>query len=156
MFGGLERGRIVGEGARMKADVVGGLGLDLVEAGLGRGDDVFGLSVDDGADDEMAAGFGRGIGKGFADLGVGLGPDFQVLGELGFGEEAGLDAVVQIVAVVGDFVGKVGDLGFQAGVGKVELAVGGGGVAGGVMFGEAFADFPSKIEAGEAGVFVFE
>ena len=114
------------------------------------------MAVDDGSDDEVAAGFGRGVGEGVADLGIGLVPDFEVLGELSFGEEAGLDAVVEVVAVVGDFVGEVGDLGFEAGVGEVELAVWSWGVAGGVMFGEAFADFPGEVEAGEVGVFVFE
>lgn len=114
------------------------------------------MAVDDGSDDEVAAGFGRGVGEGVADLGIGLVPDFEVLGELGFGEEAGLDAVVEVVAVVGDFVGEIGDLGFEAGVGEVELAVWGWGVAGGVMFGEAFADFPSEVESGEVGVFMFE
>ncbi len=104
----------------------------------------------------MAAGFGWGVREGVSDLGIGLGPDFEVFGELGFGEEAGLDAVVEVVAVVGDFVGEVGDLGLKAGVGGVELVVWGWGVAGGVMFGEAFADFPCEVEAGEVGVFVFE
>ena len=54
----------------------------------------------------------------------------------------------EVVAVVGDFVGEVGDLGLKAGVGGVELVVWGWGVAGGVMFGEAFADFPCEVEAG--------
>lgn len=156
LFGGLELGRIVGEGVGMKADVIGGLRLGLGEVDLGCVDDVFGLAVDDGADDKVAARFGLGIGEGVADLGVGLGPDFKVLGELGFGEKAGLDAVVKIVAVVGDFISEVGDLGFEAGVGKVELAIWGRRVAGGVMFGEAFTDFPSEVEAGEVGMFVFE
>ncbi len=155
-FGGLEFGGVVGEWLGQAADVVGGLGLGLGEVGLGCGDDVFGLAVDDGADDEVASRFGLGVGEGVADLGVGLGPDLKVLGELGFGEEAGLDAVVEVMAVVGDFVGEVGDLGFEAGVGEVELAVGGGGVAGGVVFGEAFADFPGEVESGELGVFVLE
>ena len=156
LFGGLELRGIVGEGLGMKADVIGGLGLGLSELGLGCGDDIFGLAVDNGADDEVAAIFGLGFGKGVANLVVGLCPYFQVLGELDFGEETRLNAVIKVMAVIGDFIGEVGDLSLKAGIGKVELAVGRRRVAGGVMFGEAFADFPSKIEAGEVRVFVFE
>ena len=60
------------------------------------------------------------------------------------------------MAVISDFVGEVGDLRFERGIPGVETFALGGMVVGGVMFGEAFADFPGKIQAGKFWIFLFE
>ncbi len=92
---------------------------------------------------------------GFPDIGErGDGfPDFVD------GEELGGVGVVEVGGVVGDFVGKVDDLRFERRplLGQITVefrGFAGGEVAG--VFDDAFADFESEIEAGEAGVAGFE
>ena len=97
-----------------------------------------------------------GFGVGFAD--------HRQLRRFLQGEQAGADAVVEVVVVVGDVVGERGGLGFGGGVGRefeiVQAVVGldgrGGATQGAVVLGEAFQGFPGEVQAVEAGVTLFE
>ena len=71
------------------------------------------------------------------------------------GEDAGVEAVVEIGGQVGDFVGQIDELGFERRelVEEVfgQLGVGGGGVVVGVL-DDAFADAKGQVEAAKAGI----
>ena len=90
-------------------------------------------------------------------FGGGFGPNLDLGQELLFVEQPVVEPVVEIVAVVRDFIGQIGNLRF-----KRRLVIGvkargsGGQVEVGIVLGQAFANFPAEIEAGEARVFPFE
>jgi hypothetical protein len=149
-------GAVVEERFGEAPGVVGGVDGAGAQACLAGADDVAYLAVDDAADGEVPAAFvvERAV-LGF-DLASGLAPDADFLIELRFGEEAGIETVIEVVAVVSDFVGEVGDLSLEGGGEEAVGGCGKGMVVGGLVFGEAFADFPGEVEAGERGIFLFE
>ena len=114
------------------------------------------LHVNDGADDEIAAGFVGQIAEFFFHQLRGVRPDADIGGEFFFGQQSGIQAVVEVVAVISDFVGEVGDLRFERGIFGVETFALAGMVVGGVMLGQAFADFPGQIQAGKIRIFLLE
>lgn len=139
-----------------KADVIGGLHArseDFLFAGFNN---VFDLQINNRADGEVAAGFIRQVSVFFFDEARGAGPEVDVSREIFFRKQAGVEAVIEIVAVISDFVGEIGDLGFERGVFGVEISALAGVVESSVMLDEAFADFPTEIQAGEIGIFLFE
>ena len=93
-------------------------------------------------------------GKIAADFLVAVAPDVET-GKLGGLDEAGVEAIVQIVGVVGDFVGEIGDLGLEGG-----LVNGWPGLCGfrraGAVLVEALEDLEGEIEAGELGIFCLD
>lgn len=103
------------DGKGVEADIVGGLELVLAEVFFGGTNDVFDLAVDDAADDEIPAAFVGQIAVLIFDTLGGVVPDLARGGEILFVDQAGAEAVIEIVAVVGDFVGEVGYLGFEGG-----------------------------------------
>ena len=151
---GLALGAVLDDGLGLAPDGVGGADAGLLEPELGVEDDVADLAVDEAADGEVAAALVGQETLLAADLGGGVVPDADVAFEAVLVEEAGVDAVVEVVAVVGDLVGEVGDLGFEGG------GRGGGGacgmIVGGGMLGKAFADLEGEVQAGERGVFLLE
>lgn len=149
-------GAVLDDGKGVEADLVGGLELVLAEVFFGGMDDILDLAVDDAANDEIPAAFIGQIAVLMFDPEGGLVPDLAGGGEVLFVDQAGAEAVVEIVAVVGDFVGEIGDLGFEGGGFGVEPFPFTGVIVTGEMFDETFAAFPSEIEAGEGGVFLFE
>lgn len=112
---GAELRAVADERAALAADVGGALhaaGCD----GLGAvGDDVLDLAVDN-APDDVAVEFRAGeTGEIVTDFLVAVTPDIEVI-ELARFDEAGIEAVVKVVGVVGDFVGQIGDLGLEGGL----------------------------------------
>ena len=75
------------------------------------------------------------------------------------GEDAGVEAVVEVGGEVGDFVGEVDELGFERRelVEEVfgELGMGGGGVVAGVL-DDAFADGEGEVESAKGWVALFK
>ena len=63
------------------------------------------------------------------------------MGQLGGVDEAGVESIVEVVGVVGNLVGEVGNLGLQ------------GGLVGGGVFVEALEYLERKVQAGEFGIF---
>ena len=97
---------------RVAADGIGGFDGGGAEVGFGGVDDVFDLGIDDGTDDEVTARLGRDASSYLGgDTVGGFVPDLHVFAKAILGEKTGSQAVVKVVAVVGDFVGEVGDLG---------------------------------------------
>lgn len=142
-----------GEALGLSADVVDGGGSRSFDGAGGGDDEVFDFAVDDAPDQVAAVTEGVKFFPEFA-LGedAGVGPDDEFVEGVGI-EEFGVESVVEVVAVVGDLVGEVGDLAFErgpAGAGAVgeSLRI--------VVFTEAFEDFVGEIEAGVTGVFFGE
>ena len=67
-----------------------------------------------------------------------------------------LNSHLEIVAVIGDFVGEVGDLRFERGIFCVETFSLAGMIVCGVMLGQTFADFPLQIQDGEIRIFLLK
>jgi hypothetical protein len=150
-------GAVVEERFGEAPGVVGGVDGAGAQACFAGADDVADFAVDDAADGEVPAAFVVEWAVLGFDLARCVAPDADLFIELGFGEEAGIETVIEVVAVVGDFIGEVGDLSFE---GRGEEVVGGWGGEGMIVaclvFGEAFADFPGEVKAGERGIFLFE
>src|ERR1035438_2702530 len=79
-------------------------------------DDVPDLHVSDGANREVTAAF---IGK-IAMLPFyeprGMRPNADIAAQILFGQQSGVQTVIEVVAIVGDFVGEVGNLRFERGI----------------------------------------
>ena len=60
------------------------------------------------------------------------------------------------MAVVGYFVGEIGNLRFERGIAGIESRSFAGVIESGVMFDESFTNFPCEIQAGEVGILLFE
>ena len=143
-------------GAVYVRQTLGGMGFD--EA-LGMGDEVNGGGVDHAPDHFMHEAATREAGPVFfGALAVGA----EDLNRIeGFErQEARAQAVIDIVIVVGNFVGHVGQLGFEAGaqVVKETFAQGaeGLGMGAGAVFEDAFPRFVHEVEPVEGGVAFFE
>ena len=97
----------------MAADIVGGFDVGGAQIGFGGVDHVFDLRINNATRDEVTTRF---IGKVtiFGGHTAGrFGPDFDIIAEAVFGEQACGEPIVNIVGVIGDFVSEVGDLGLQ-------------------------------------------
>src|ERR1041385_2285041 len=73
-----------------------------------------------------------------------------------FVEKPGIKTIIKVMAVVGDFVGKVGDLGFEGGGFGVEIGTFARMIVGRVMLHQTFANFPGKVQPWKMGIFLFE
>ena len=138
------------------SNIVHRSGAGIQNALFGRLDHIAHLAVDQAANDEVAAAL---LGQ-FATLlfhrARGLVPEAHLAGQLLLGEQAGVESVVKVVAVVSDFVGEVRDLRFErGGFGLKPLALSGMIVAGKVL-GQTLAHFPGKVQSGEAGIFLLQ
>ncbi len=71
-------------------------------------------------------------------------------------DESGRKAVVHVVGVVGHIVGDIGDLRFQILERPDGMAVEFGIRIGGFVLEQSGAHFPGEVEAGKAGILVFE
>ena len=82
-----------------------------------------------------------------------LGPDPDFLEQLLLVEEFAVEAVIQIVAVVGNFVRQVGDLRLQRGLVMLTPTGAFDRFKRDPMLGQSFADFPTQIQARKPWVF---
>ncbi len=114
------------------------------------------LDVDDATDDVVAATLVWQRAELLLHGQRGATPDGHVAAEFLLGEQAGGEPIVEVVAVVSDFVREVGDLRFEGGRLRAEAFAAGGVVKAGGVLGETFAHFPREIQAGKAGIFLFE
>ena len=80
---------------------------------LRRPDHVLHLRVNDAADDKIATGFVRQISVTFLHRPGGVAPDADVAAQLLLENESRCQPVVNIVAIVSDFISQVGYLRFQ-------------------------------------------
>jgi hypothetical protein len=80
--------------------------------------------------------------------------------QLGDFDHPGADAVIDIVVVIGDFIGQVGNLGFEAGLLPVEEPLADiaefAGIAHRAMLEDSFAALERQVEAWKFGVAFFE
>ena len=136
----------------MKPHFIGGLNARSANRGLAGLHHFLDLDIDDAADDVIAAALVRERAELLFHQERGLAPDGHRRVELLVGQQAGREAVIQVVGVVGDFIREIGDLGFQGGGFRLEPLPARGMIVAGVVLGEAFPDFPGKIEAGEHGM----
>ena len=152
-----QRGAVADERRGLAAHVVGARhfrGGDEFRAGR---DHVLHLPVDDAADDVAAQFLAGEFGEMRAHFLVAVLPR-GLLGELLGRDEVEVEAVVEVVAVVGDLVGEVGDLRFERGAGKLP-AISLRGRRRVVEFGvllQTLAHFPREIQAGKARVFLLD
>lgn len=99
------------------------------------------------------------LGIGAAHLGHVTGKQVK-LRELFERDQAGPQAIVDIVIVVGDFIGRIADLRLEGGLlpaektftQVAELA----GVVQGTMLDDSFSGFETEVQAGKRGVALFE
>ena len=96
-------------------DIICGGDARRAEVLLRGEDDVLDLGIDDGADGEVAAGF---VGEAAVltpdEVGC-LAPDEHVPVEVLLDEQSALEPVIEIMAVVGDLVREICDLGLERG-----------------------------------------
>ncbi len=119
-------------------------------------DDVLDLQVNDGADDEIAAAFVGQIAVLLFHQPRGVCPEADAPAKIFFRQQSGIQAVVEVVAVIGDFVGEIGDLRLERGVFGDETFFHAGPVKGRLVLGQAFEHFPREIEAGEIRIFLLQ
>ena len=96
--------------------VVGRLHAGFFNKGFAGFHHVLDLQVNDRADDEIAAAFVGQRPMLFFDGAGDAAPQLDVFGKLLFRQQPGVQAVVEVVAVIGDLVGEVGDLRFEGGI----------------------------------------
>ena len=145
-------GTVLDERLGKLADIVGRLHAGGLNEALAGFHHVADLQINDGADGEIAPAF---VGQDTMRLlhgARGLRPDLDVPGQMTFRKQTGIKSVVEIVAVVGDFISEIGNLRFERGVFGDETFPLAGMVVSGLMFREAFQNFPRKIQAGKAGI----
>lgn len=119
-------------------------------------DHVADLRVGDRADGEVAATF---IGQRavFALHRLrGGGPHADLTRKRALVEQAGVETVIEVVAVVRDFIRKIGDLCFERRVFRVETFSFARVIGRVEMFHQTFAHFPREIQTGEPGIFLLE
>src|SRR6185437_23397 len=115
--------------------------------------DVLDLQINNGANGEIAAAFMGQIAVLLFHESCGAGPDADVARKIFLGEQTRFDAVIEVMAVVGDFVGEIGDLRFEGGILRGEIGPLGRMIEGSVVLDQSFTDFPAQVEAGETGYF---
>jgi hypothetical protein len=116
-------------------------------------------SVEDALEGFIDGELGRGAGILLEHCVVEAAEERDAFADLFEGEDAGVEAVVEVGGEVGDLVGQVDELGFE-GRELVEEVFGqfgvvGGGVVAGVL-DDAFADGEGEVEAAKGGVALLE
>ena len=106
-------GTVVDQSLAMGAHVVGRSDSRLKDVSLSGVDDIDHLLVDDLTNGVVASAFGGQLAKIAFHGPSGLGPDANFLEQLFLIEQTAVEAVIQIVAVVGNLIGEVGQLRFQ-------------------------------------------
>jgi hypothetical protein len=97
----------------LKPDIIGAGHAGVTNESLGGRDHIFDLQIRDAANDAIAAALIRQLAV-LAFYGPrGLPPKAHFVVKLILGEEARIQAVVEVVAVVGDFVREIRHLGLQ-------------------------------------------
>jgi len=123
---------------------------------FGRFHHVAHLAVNDAADDEVAAAFVRQFAVFLFHGPRGLMPHAHFAVQLFFRKQSGIEPVVQVVAVISDFVGEIGNLGFERRAFGFELVASSGVVVAGFVFGQPLAHLPGEVEAGESRILLFQ
>ena len=76
--------------------------------------------------------------------------------QLSFRKQTRIETVVEVVAVVSDFISQIGHLGFQRWRGKIALVGLFRTIISRLVFSEPFADLPGKVEARESRVVLLQ
>lgn len=128
-------GAVLDDGFWAESSVVGGFDLGIADSLFGAVNDVFDLIIDDASDGEVTATFVGEHSEFFTNRFGGVVPDFAAFGEVTFVEEFCFQTVVEVVAIIGNFVGEVGDLCFEGGTVGCEFGFFAGGIVTCLVFG---------------------
>jgi len=123
---------------------------------LGGFHDVAHLSVDDATDDEITAAFLRQFAVLLLDGPRRVAPDPHLATQLLFRQQPRVQPVVEVVAVVGDFVTQICHLRLQRSGPGLEPTAVARMVVTGLVFGQSLADFPRQIQPGKSGIFLLQ
>jgi hypothetical protein len=114
------------------------------------------LQVGDAPNDEIAAAF---VGQAAVLASNGprsLAPEAHVAVKLPFREQARIQSIIEVVAVVSDFIRQVGRLGFERRGLGIEARPFAGVIVGGGVLEQPLAHLPRQVQAGEAWIPLFE
>src|SRR5215471_3005262 len=117
---------------------------------LGGANYVLHLEIYDAADNEVAAALIRQASVLALDDLVGFAPEAHVAFELGFRKQGGIEPVIEVVTVIGNFVGEIGDLGLEGRGFSCKICAPAGVVVSSVVLDQAFAHFPGEVQSAEA------
>ena len=145
----------VGERPGCPADIIDAAGLVFFETVGGLLEGVGDEHVDEALGTAQLPGDAFGLGELASEVFLEVLIDAD-LGKVVLGNKLGGEGVVEVVGVVGDGVGEVGDLAFEGCLAGAVFVAGLGQVVGGAVLDEALARFEGEIEASEGGVGVFE
>jgi len=135
-------GAVLNQRLWMTPDIVGGLDAGFLNEAFAVLHHVTNLVVNNGADGEIAAAFVGQCAVFLFHRARRLRTDADVFRQMLFRQQTGIESVIKVVAVIGDFIRKVGNLCFERRIFCVKTFPPVGMVVGGLVFGESFQNFP--------------
>jgi len=149
----------IGERVLVQPHVIDGAGLQIRESRLGRANQIHDDEVDHATDDLVDQ-------PAFAEPGIARNHRFVLpakqthLAQIAHADELCAQAVVDIVVVVGDLIGKVGDLRLEPRLAPVDESLAElaklAGVAQRTVLENALAAFESQVQPGKLCIALFE